>query len=132
VKLVTGDTAILFQGKLSQHTEVNCYITVYSLNKTFNVKYLFQALNIDIPFKKGDFIRNLNLEQFKDNVNRGHNEIDYLLKRTSFIEDITRLCVEFKQKLPEINLLFNQDSIDETIRRYVSEFRRHEPYGGIF
>lgn len=132
VKLVSEGVVILFQGKLSQHTGVNCYFTIHSLNKTFDAEYLFKALNIDIPLKRGSFIRDLNLEQFAGDIDQYDKEIEYLLKRTGFIEEITRLCVEFKQKLPKIDLLFKPDMIDETIRRYVSEFRRHEPYGGMF
>ncbi len=131
-KLVSEEMAILFQGKLSQHTGVNCYFTVHSLNKTFDTKYLFQALKIDIPIKKGDFIRDLNLEQFKEDNHRDYKEIEYLLKRTGFIEEVARLCIELKQKLPEIYPLFNPDTIDETIRRYTNEFRKHKQYGGMF
>ena len=76
--------------------------------------------------------RPLNLEQFKEGTHRDYKEIEYLLKRTGFIEEVTRLCIELKQKLPEIYPLFNLDTIDETIRRYTSEFRRHKQYGGMF
>lgn len=132
VKLVSENVAIRFHGKLSQHTGVNSYFTIHSLNKTFDAEYLFRALDIDIPLKKGSFIRDLNLKQFEGDIDQYDKEIEYLLKRTGFIEEITRLCVEFKQKLSEIDLLFKPDTIDETIRRYRSEFRRHEPYGGMF
>jgi len=132
VKLVSNEIDIRFQGKLSQHTEVNCYLTVHSINKTFYVKYLFLALKIDIPIKKGDFIRDLNLELFREDDNRYYKEIEYLLNRTGFIDEVTRLSIELKQKLTEIYPLFYPNNVDETVQRYTHEFRRHEQYGRVF
>lgn len=132
IRLTSTGTDILFQGKLSQNTEVYCYFIAHSISKTFNLKYLALAMKINIPFKKGDYIRNLNLEQFRNDENRYYKEIEYLLNKTDFIGEVTRLSIEIKQKLEDIYPLFYSENVDETILRYTREFRRHEQYGGVF
>jgi len=59
-------------------------------------------------------------------------EIEYLLEKTGYLNEIRQLCAEIKKNLPQIKKVFDKSNIDETIRLYSIEFRKHDNERPIF
>lgn len=132
VNLYSKDLDITFHTMLHASGEVHCFFRVKSEKKVFSAKHLFPALKLSIPLKKGELIRDRDYELIKNSVENHQKIISMLLETKGFLPELNRLCIEIKEKFPEIDAAFNPRNINKTIKLYSIEFRKTETYGRIF
>ena len=123
---------ITFQTNLRTSNTIYWFFTDNSSGKKFYAKYLFPALNIDITTGTWEYVKNLEYGFLKDRSEKYQVEIEYLLEKTGYLKEIQRLCAEIKKNLLRIKKIFDDGNIDETIRLYSIEFRKHDKEREIF
>lgn len=129
VRLYSPWLDITFRIIMRFKTEVCCYLRVHSVNKTFFAKFLFPALNLNIPINDGIYLRKADLPEINDASDKYQAEFDHFLKKTGFINELNRQCVAINEKMPEFRNIFRSDNMEKTIGLYLEEGKRHGSSG---
>jgi hypothetical protein len=123
---------ITFQTNLRTSNTIYWFFTDNPSGKFFYAKYFLPALNINITTGTWEYVKNLEYGFMKDRHEKYQVEIEYLLEKTGYLNEIRQLCAEIKKNLPQIKKVFDKSNIDETIRLYSIEFRKHDNERPIF
>jgi hypothetical protein len=131
VRLTSSMLDIIFQSRLKHQAGIDCYFKVHSVKKLFFSEYVFPALtinlleNTDIPFM--DFSSKITWETPGISQDQGKYQVEfeYLLAGSGFIRELNRHCIAIHEKKMEIQTIFDTDHIDETIRLYITELKKH-------
>jgi hypothetical protein len=131
VWLTSTEMDMIFQSRLRHRACVDCYLKVHSVKKLFISEYLFPALNINLLENTDNHVRDFSSiiiwdTPVKNRVPGKYQvEFEYLLAGSGFIGELYRQCFAMNERLPEIQNIFSSDKIDETIRLYLLELKKH-------
>lgn len=130
ILLSSQDMDIVFKNTLKSHPKTRVLFIIHSIDEMFIAEYLSPVLKIQHFLTKNN--PGLNSEGLSNQEKESDHEIQHLLEKTGFIDEISGLSEDIKKNLPALSEIFSHDQIEETMKRYSAEARKQNFSGRLF